>query len=89
MLIPHKFGANASNLVLMHKKTDGGCHYNFFFFFFFLNHVLHKTVRTPGKPTGRTPSIFQNKLGGNFNLLTNTKFEIIFCIVFHYSIIFK
>jgi hypothetical protein len=27
-------------------------------FYFFLNHVLHRTERTPGEPTGRTPSIF-------------------------------
>jgi hypothetical protein len=26
-----KFGANASNLELMPKKTGGGCHYNFIF----------------------------------------------------------
>jgi hypothetical protein len=55
MLMPHKFGVNASNLVLMSKKTGGGGHYNFIFF---LNHVLPKTRRTPGKLTGRTPSIF-------------------------------
>jgi hypothetical protein len=35
MLMPHKFGANASNLVLMPKKTGGGGHYNFFFYFLF------------------------------------------------------
>jgi hypothetical protein len=29
--MPHKFGVNASNLVLMHKKTGGGDHYNFIF----------------------------------------------------------
>jgi hypothetical protein len=40
-----KFSANASNLVLMLKKTGGGDHYNFFF----LNHVLCKTGRTPGE----------------------------------------
>jgi hypothetical protein len=55
MLMPHKFGVNASNFVLMSKKTGGGGHYNFFFL---LNHVLCKTGRTPGEPTGRTPSIF-------------------------------
>jgi hypothetical protein len=31
MLMPHKFGVNASNLVLMPKKTGGGGHYNFIF----------------------------------------------------------
>jgi hypothetical protein len=31
MLILHKFGANASNLVLMPQKTVGGGHYNFIF----------------------------------------------------------
>jgi hypothetical protein len=31
MLMPHKFGANASNLVLMPKKIGGGGHYNFIF----------------------------------------------------------
>jgi hypothetical protein len=60
VLIPHKFGANASNLVLMPKKTGSGGHYNFIFF---LNHVLHKTERTLGEPTRRTPSIF---LGTNY-----------------------
>jgi hypothetical protein len=54
VLMPHKFGANASNLVQMPKKSGGG-HYNFIFF---LNHVLRKIRRTPGEPTGRTPSIF-------------------------------
>jgi hypothetical protein len=58
MLMPHKFGANVSNLVLMPKKTGGRDHYNFIFF---LNHVLTKTRRTPGEPTGRTPSIFVHK----------------------------
>jgi hypothetical protein len=29
--MPHKFVANASNLVLMPKKTDGGGKYNFIF----------------------------------------------------------
>jgi hypothetical protein len=55
MLMPHKFGANASNLVLIPNKTGGGGHYNFIFF---LNHILPKTRRTPGEPTGRTPNIF-------------------------------
>jgi hypothetical protein len=55
MLMPLKFGANTSILVLMLKKTGGGGHYNFIFF---LNHILCKTGRTPGEPTGRTPSIF-------------------------------
>jgi hypothetical protein len=45
--MPHKFGANASNLVLMPKKTGGGGHYNFIFF---LNYVLRKIGRTPGEP---------------------------------------
>jgi hypothetical protein len=31
VLMPHKFGANASNLVLMSKKTGGKGHYNFIF----------------------------------------------------------
>jgi hypothetical protein len=31
MLMPHKFDANASNLVLIPKKTSGGGHYNFIF----------------------------------------------------------
>jgi hypothetical protein len=31
MLMPHKFGANASNLVLMSKKRGDGGHYNFIF----------------------------------------------------------
>jgi hypothetical protein len=31
-LMPHKFVTSASNLVLMHKKTGGGDHYNFIFF---------------------------------------------------------
>jgi hypothetical protein len=31
VLMPHKFGANASNLVLMPKKTGGKGHYNFIF----------------------------------------------------------
>jgi hypothetical protein len=52
VLILHKFGANASNLVLMPKKAGGGGHCNFFF----LNHVLRMIGRTPGEPTGRTPS---------------------------------
>jgi hypothetical protein len=56
MLMTHKFGVNASNLVLMPKKTDGGDHYNFFF----LNHVLRKTGRMSGELTGKTPSIFQS-----------------------------
>jgi hypothetical protein len=29
--MPHKFDANASNLVLMPKKTGGRGHYNFIF----------------------------------------------------------
>jgi hypothetical protein len=41
--MPHKFGANASNLVLMPTKTGGKGHYNFIFF---LNNVLRKTGRT-------------------------------------------
>jgi hypothetical protein len=44
----HKFDVNASNLVLMPKKTGGGGHYNFIFF---LYHVLRKTGKTPGEPT--------------------------------------
>jgi hypothetical protein len=56
--MPHKFGANASNLMLMPKKTSGGGYYNFFFF---LNHVLRKTRRTPGEPMRRTPNIFLKK----------------------------
>jgi hypothetical protein len=59
VLIPHKFDANASNLVLMPKKISGGSHYNFIFF---LNHVLRKTGRTPGEPTGRIPIIFHKKI---------------------------
>jgi hypothetical protein len=55
VLMHHKFGVNASNLVLMPKKISGGGYYNFFFF---LNYVLCKTGRTSGEPTGRTPSIF-------------------------------
>jgi hypothetical protein len=31
VLMPHKFGANASNLVLIPKKMDGRGHYNFIF----------------------------------------------------------
>jgi hypothetical protein len=31
MLMPYKFGANASNLVLMPKKIGGEGHYNFIF----------------------------------------------------------
>jgi hypothetical protein len=53
--MPHKFGANASNLMLMPKKTVWR---PLQFFFFFFNHVLCKTGRTSGEPTGRTPSIF-------------------------------
>jgi hypothetical protein len=53
--MPHKFGVNVSNLVLMPKKTGGGSHYNFFFF---LNHVLCKTGRTSEEPMGKTLSIF-------------------------------
>jgi hypothetical protein len=55
MLMPHKFSANASILMLMPKKTGGGGPLQFYFF---SNHVLRKTGRTPGEPTGRTPSIF-------------------------------
>jgi hypothetical protein len=55
MLMPHKFGANASNLVLMPKKTSNEGHYNFIFF---LNYVLHKTERTLEELTRRTPIIF-------------------------------
>jgi hypothetical protein len=47
----HKFGTNALNLVLMPKKIVVEA-------YFFLNHVLRKTRRTLGEPTGRTPSIF-------------------------------
>jgi hypothetical protein len=32
VLMPHKFGISALNLVLMPKKTDGGGHYNFIFY---------------------------------------------------------
>jgi hypothetical protein len=32
VLMLHKFGANALNLVLIHKKTGSGGYYNFFFF---------------------------------------------------------
>jgi hypothetical protein len=52
--MPHKFGVNASNLVLMPKKIGGGGTT----IFFFLNHVLRKTGRMQGEPTGRTPNIF-------------------------------
>jgi hypothetical protein len=31
VLIPYKFGHNASNLVLMSKKIGGGGYYNFIF----------------------------------------------------------
>jgi hypothetical protein len=31
ILMPHKFGDNTSNLVLMPKKTGGGDHYKFIF----------------------------------------------------------
>jgi hypothetical protein len=31
VLIPHKFDTNASNLMLMLKKTGGGGHSNFIF----------------------------------------------------------
>jgi hypothetical protein len=31
VLMTHKFGANASNLMLIPKKTGGGGHYNFIF----------------------------------------------------------
>jgi hypothetical protein len=31
MLMPHKFGVNASNLMLMPKKTGDGGYYNFIF----------------------------------------------------------
>jgi hypothetical protein len=41
--------------MLMPQKIGSGSHYNFIFF---VNHVLHKTGRTPGEPMGRTPSIF-------------------------------
>jgi hypothetical protein len=51
----HKFSANASNLILIHKKTGSRGHYNFIFF---LNHVLRKTERTSEKPTKKTPNIF-------------------------------
>jgi hypothetical protein len=53
--MPHKFGVNTSNLVLIPKKTGGGGHYNFIFF---LNNVLRNTRRTLREPTKRTPSIF-------------------------------
>jgi hypothetical protein len=43
MLMPHTFGANASNLVLMPKKNRW---WRSLQFYFFLNHVLCKTRRT-------------------------------------------
>jgi hypothetical protein len=52
--MPHKFSVNASNLVLMPKKTSGKP----LQFYFFLNHVLRKTGRTPGEPMKKTSSIF-------------------------------
>jgi hypothetical protein len=64
MLMSHKFDANASNLVLMPKKTSGGGYYNFIFF---LNHVLCKIGRTLGEPTGRTPSIFLKKINSVYS----------------------
>jgi hypothetical protein len=57
--MPHKSSANASNLVLMPKKTGDGDHYNFIFF---LNNVLYKTGRMLGEPTRRTPNTFQIKI---------------------------
>jgi hypothetical protein len=42
MLMHHKFGVNASNLVLMPKKLVVEA----ITIFFFLNHVLRKTERT-------------------------------------------
>jgi hypothetical protein len=54
MLMPHKFGVNASNVVLIPKKISGGGHYNFFL----VNYVLCKTERTPEEPTERTLNIF-------------------------------
>jgi hypothetical protein len=53
--MPYKFDANTSNLMLILKKTCGGGHYNFIFF---LNHVLPKTRKMPGEPTGKISSIF-------------------------------
>jgi hypothetical protein len=47
-----KFSANASNLVLMPKKTGGESHYNFIFF---LNHVLRKFERTAEEHYGENP----------------------------------
>jgi hypothetical protein len=55
--MPQKFGANASNLVLMPKKRVVEAT----IILFFLNYVLRKTKRTPREPTGRTPSIFLPK----------------------------
>jgi hypothetical protein len=55
MLMPHKFGVNTSNLVLISKKIGGGGYYNFFFL---KNYVLCKTKKTLEKPTKRTPIIF-------------------------------
>jgi hypothetical protein len=46
VLIPYKFGANASNLVLMLKKIGGKGHYNFIFF---INYILRKIERTQKK----------------------------------------
>jgi hypothetical protein len=43
-----------SNLILMSKKIMMEATT----ILFFLNHVLCKVGRTPGEPTGRTPSIF-------------------------------
>jgi hypothetical protein len=55
VLIPHKFDVNVSNLVLMPKKSMVEVTT---ILFFFLNHVLRKTERTSGEPTGRTHNIF-------------------------------
>jgi hypothetical protein len=43
--MPHKFGANASILVLMPHKFGANAS------IFFLNYILRKTERTPGEPT--------------------------------------
>jgi hypothetical protein len=59
VLMPHKFGVNASILMLMPKKQVVNATS---ILFFFLNHVLHKTVRTSEEPMGRTPNIFLLKM---------------------------
>jgi hypothetical protein len=71
-----KFDANASNLVLMPKKTGGVQ------FYFFLNHVLRKIGRTPREPTGKTPSIFLlNCMKKSITLLENHKYYYIIIII--------